>query len=128
MSWENENYVPNARSTRKNRHNPNSNLLSLRLAAKNAFPELPDNTIGHIMKSLTGDRIKAVSNNPEKLLFSRKLAKMLPKGQAKHIREQLRKNDEEALKPFFEELERARKERARVNKRIKRRFANTRRV
>jgi hypothetical protein len=114
MSWENEDYVPN-RPIKKD--NPSKNLRSLTQTSKDPLARLPYGPDTNVLSFLTGEKIKAVKNTPAKLLFSQKLSKMLPKGQTQRRRNLLRKENEEALEPFFRQLEQERQERLNARKR-----------
>jgi hypothetical protein len=114
MSWENEDYAPNQPIKK---HNPSKNLRSLTQTSKDPLARLPYGPDTNVLRFLTGEKIKAVKNTPAKLLFSQKLSKMLPKGQTQRRRNLMRKENEEALEPFFRQLEQERRNNLSARKR-----------
>ena len=114
MSWENEDYKPNKPISK---HNPLKNLRALTETSKDPLARLPYGPNTNVLRFLTGQKIKAVKNTPAKLLFSQKLSKMLPKGQTQRRRNLMRKENEEALEPFFRQFEQERKENLSARKR-----------
>ena len=117
MSWEDEDYAPNRPVRPARRHTHAQNLSALTATSRNALSRLPHGPDTNVLSFLTSEKIKAVTNTPAKLLFSQRLATTLPRGQTQRQREILRRENEEALEPFYRQLEQERQERLNARER-----------